>query len=358
MERLEQRRRFTKVPLEPPTDIISDFGSAVDLVGISTANAYQTSPHLQRPTYLNVTQNAVGSGFTANSNFYDYTIYSYNNLGQYSVVYQSSGTFTDNGDSNPYSIVLDWDSVTSTSRDTIAGYYIGRSINASGFNYLDVGNVLTYEDSNASFMSSAPSSFANDYIATGTFRSYQVLPANFNGSPSGTTYFGSTTTSYGTSDDGLGNAYNVFHSWIDVPDGRIIGNSSGSGLDYYFDSTSDYGAIEDSASFATTPLVITPTTYGIVANGSNLSLYFKIYTFKDGFYSADSLDFNTTDPNDSAYYIINLSWTYNLSADYFKILKSSDGGMTYDVALTTASTSIQIDAFTAWDASLTVTPVG
>lgn len=169
---------WTGTPVTSPTFTQSYFRNDLSWTAVSGADNYklfyspnnfvgisQNSPSfVQNPVQTDFSGSySVASGTADGSNI-QYNVYAYETISAVRV-YSSSPLYlanTDNSDGNPYGWQIDFAATTFDPASTGNGYMLVRNINGAGFNdYLDIGNVVTFLDSNNSWITGSVPGIGN-----------------------------------------------------------------------------------------------------------------------------------------------------------------------------------------------------
>lgn len=296
----------------------------------SIAYPYVTPPDDSSLTAPTATENTTGGGpyYSDASTSIVYDVYAYKTLGGVNYYAGTVGTytFTDSNSLQNFVVDVSWTPVTCD------GYVIavnGTNSLSGPISYsVDNGAATTFTDSNGGGTATIPTLFSS-YVPTHNYeiRSRYNPPSNpynyFNTSAASVTFnatnfsngyvniitgtlTSSPVASNGVSIQGSANRDGTFNS------GFAIAGAAGSGFTVY-DTTLSWA-----------PFSI-PGNYGFLGNGS--TRYYRIYgTQTVGaslYYSNSPTSTSITLPNDSQYYVVNLTWSSVGGVSTFKVLRST-----------------------------------
>lgn len=295
------------------------------------------------------------TGYTATGQTIDYEIDSYVLAG--STKYCSGSpqalSFTDDNSANTYGVNLSW-----FNGFLFNGIIIRKSFDGGvTWDYTDVGDVDTYVDD----------AFADDGVSSAIWGT-TYTPSGFNEivyngytyklAPSGAgIYYSNYFTSGPATLTGC-EFFIMHHQLSGAPAGggyKILANAS------EFVPSIDYGLQTTTADFWegdytawTDGTTVTPNTVGYLANGSNLTRNYKIYTYQviagTGTYSRNYKEITTTDPNNGLYYYVDFSWSAVPNATSYKIIRNNTS------ARSESGVSSIDDNIKPYPTALTVTP--
>ena len=308
-----------------------------------------TTPYMQIPAQSTSPAgyiNGGSGGIQAVGNSYDYKVEPmYNGWAGKATLYISIGS--DPNDATFYDIDIgSWTQQTSVY--TVDNWRVWRNTNGNGYNeYIDLGTTSSFIDNGTGWNSgSFPSSPQfNDFVANGSSHSYSSYSrkttypvtiyssnydASFNDANDGTTFLISHSFSGATGDDS---------KFIKLSNSYVHGAINDS-------------FVEDTSTFSSSDLTITPTNYGVLSSGAN-SFNVNIYNYDvingTTIYSTTPDNVSWSDPSDATYYY----FTINFSgyADGAKLLHS-DGSAKVD----TDGSQVWDGGTTVWGDTTTVTP--
>lgn len=339
---------ITLAGLTSPTATLTQF----TLLGAPSYSTPTQSPgHLYAPTSLSATpQTGTNSAYIA-ADVIDYRITAYDSTGAqtFSVVNSTTqativnGTGASDGDD----VQINW-TANGAGTATISGYIVERQINAGGYNaHIDVGNVTSYLDNSSGWSGTfSPSPIFHDFVANGSVRNYTAYSKGAD--PRSQVIYSSTgTTPMGFVDDNSGNPYVINHA-ATTGSGGTTNRILNTDLTTYADGDT---FTEDTTTFSAGSTV-TPNTFGTQSNGTFWYRSYEFYNYDStlGIYSAGSGAITTTDPNDSNYYYVSL--TFGGVATTSKIiLDATNSNATY------FTSPIIDDGYAGnWTGNTTVTP--
>lgn len=195
------------------------------------------------------------------------------------------------------------------------------------------------------------------YTANGSTYDYNLYVYNF----AGGSYFGSPTpANVMPTDDGSSNPFQWDLSWsggIFGIDGFIIQNANAGITELVSGGSGATSFVDNNDMVNNAPVPINASSASYVANGSTLTRSYFIYAYKYiggvQIYSSSGFEIDVTDPGDSSFYVIALSWGAVTGASGYKIIRTGDATGAYDVGNVTQITD---NATQGWGDSSTVTP--
>lgn len=320
----------------------------------SSGAATEVAPNLPRVSSPTVSQDFVSSGYTDNTNVWNFVIWQgvSDGIGGYTwaVAGTPDGTLTiTEGESgNPYGIDFAFTSVSGV--QVPDAWLIQRDLNSGGYNDYQIINTVGFVDNNTGWITAAAplSSKYPDFVAAGQSYNYAAYGALSTGIASPNHFFSSSAFNYGitisTSD---GHPFLIHH---------IIGGSTPDFWVINVNSVNHYAAYgvsgifdEATNTFSGNADGPTPTTYGILSNGSALTIALSAYKRRNFplLYSPTSVDASTTDPSDSNYYYVDVSVS-GYGSDAPKVIKDSTTGK--------ISAAFRIDGVTTFTDGAGVSP--
>lgn len=186
---------------------------------------------------------------------------------------------------------------------------------------------------------------------------YSGVPRTFNlygyvTSPSLKYSNGSATTSVSDSNTA---PYWIYHSFSGPGNAthyKLIESSYRNGYVYSNTVVSEFYQTYAGVGDAT----VTPSSLGYLANGSNLTRTYTVYSYANSYgmiyYSPTGTAVQTTDPNDSKYYTVSLSWS-SPGITAAKVKRTTGATSVY---LVIGATSLSDTTAITWNASSTLTP--
>ena len=126
------------------------------------SNLTPTTTFTGTPTQVDFSGTYSISTGTANGSFLEWLIYPYQVVNGVKV-YSTTGGYisnTDNGDGNPYAWQLDWNAITTDPYASGVGYVLHRQYSGGGSDWLDVGNTVSFLDTNSGW-SATPIDISN-----------------------------------------------------------------------------------------------------------------------------------------------------------------------------------------------------
>lgn len=325
------------------------------MYAVTSPSSYQNSLGVVSGT--SATINYGGFGYVANGRQVDYVIYSKNSA---TPIFAGSACSpftggTDANDSSNYQIDLLWSGGSDTL--TADAFRIYRQVNGGGYGeYVDVGNVNAYSDTNSGWNSGStpPTPQITGFTATGTTHDYKIYQGGTDGSGG---YIWSVVSAISTFGDNFsGNVYNVTISWTQNTSGtatpiryRIYRQISGGGYTNYFETSST--TITDNNIGWTAGSSPTPQYPDYIATGTARSYlaYGRFLTPNgDNIYSAGNESYGFTDDNSGNPYVVN----HSLAGSTRTIGSPSGSASGYHVDSVTGFT----ENSTSWISGDTVTP--
>lgn len=306
------------------------------------------------------TQDLGGTGYIANCQSINATLYSYRNGLGGGIIYTSplgiNLTFVDTicDGTTPFNIQWNWSAETNGDGSGVDGYILLN--NTTSYSY-DVGNVTTFNDGSVTnFATYAPFAGGGAFTASGQTFNFDMFAAPF--SPSGfSTYYNDNGNGYNitiTDSQNNGSQFWISHTIASTGGNpwRELQQSNGFSQDGTGDQT--YYQVLDYAGSST----VTPQHYGIVSDGTTFNRDYQAHTFQNSpslYFSSGHTDASTVDPNDGLYYYI----TYieaNPGAGV-RVLESINGGAFGGRDVSGASVSFYQDNLGGtFNSDITVTP--
>lgn len=313
----------------------------------SSASFSQVQPDVQRAAASAVAANS-GSGNYSSSSIVDYlvTTVGYDTGLGAEVSCVTTQQITGITDSSGFDINYDMLATSPAQNFATTKWIIQRQIDSGGYNdYMEIPvGSPTGVDNNTGWTPGPPSlpPAADDFLANGTNRTINVYGTVI--SPISSTIV--SATAYGTSfmDNGSQEAYKLQFD--------IVGGDNGDGYNIDFNGDGHEAAGSSNtfspSDFAGAP-IITPNSYGYLANGSN-SMTWDFYSIStiagQSVYSVNPASNSWNDPNDYNYYWFELLGTPAAG----KLIKTSNS-----TAIITSGTVVD-DGVTSFSASTSVFP--
>lgn len=206
--------------------------------------------------------------------------------------------------SNPFGI--DVSIVQGGSNLPVNNWALVRQINSGGFTDFLITTSANFTDDNSAWTPGSPdlSNTADDYLASGTSRSY--LAYGHKTTPHPSEVYSPGNNSYGYADDNNNTAYKVTHHLSGFADDlRVIGSPDGSSGNDHIDSAGDF--TESPSSWSPGNLVL-PNSYGYVSDGTILNRSYDLYATNSShtLFSVNAINGTVSDPNDGLTYFVDL----------------------------------------------------
>lgn len=293
--------------------------------------------------------NIGGGGYTENGSTYFIEVDSLTVINSTNYVSGSPTTtsFADLNNGQTFDIQANW---TDTGGTESNGIYRVSTDNAT-WTYHYTSSLSTYTDTNTANDPTAQSDWGRTY-SSGISRQADAYGVE----TSPITHYSPSFSSYSYSDTNSPNGWVFVHSltYGTTLTAKVLGSPSGSGFTNSY-TTSATTMIESSSGFWTGDNTVAPVHYGYLSSGQTYS--FEVYseqTSPSVLYSMGHADNSYTFPNDSVYRYLTLSWT-NGGGSQNKVLRDTGGGFT-EGYITSSNTFNMYNGNPTFTDGVTVTP--
>lgn len=252
--------------------------------------------------------------------------------------------FNDNSDFQNFNVSADVNPGTGSgriwlvSRDGGSTYPCGQ----------DIGGGTSFDDDGSCPTAPNVSNTLGSY--SGTLRNY----SNYGFITNPSIKYSSSPKTYSFTDNNPTEGYIIEHNqstFGNATDMKVLETASYRGPGYIYDNSNVTTFDEFNSGLG--DAVITPSTLGFLANGSNLNKTYHVYTkglvFSNTVFSSTFATVSTVDPNDGNFYTVNLTIA-PVAGSTFRINKVSTGWSD------SSGTSFQDNVTVPWSGSSTITP--